>query len=906
MLALVLVPAEVWHRSDAAGTYTGFDPNLIYVQEMGDNASRSGQVEISSDRIQIVSAPGSQPAVHLLTTPSGFTAETDLLVREGGVEGQPLKIGIWEPRTGSGFWLIFGSAPTYEVTAETLNQRAVIHSQQIGNYTPGIPQHLELKFDNLGESIEARLTTDIQSPSGGQMLRHPAGAPSPGYDHHYIVSEPVPVQGQAEYTQAAVIRLLTDPERYNFVVGWYDQEGRFLDYSGRNQTAQPLEGGWLEVIGHSVAPSNATSARIFLGSRGGTLLLYDTVSLMAADFPRNLLRNGDFEEGPAGWTDLNNRTTAVGIVDPARSLLVAGTTGSEAPAIFGDLRRTLSAISDGGDQVASVDLQNFALTLPAQGRVALTINDGRAHALTLLLMIAGIVWSLGALGIWGYRQTRASWGALRSPRPIVGPPLGLLTVGIGLCSAVVVANVLMFSLGSYLFDTASEVTWSYMASRQNPAELYRLASTVGLDRYWNGLPVFDASFPYEPLMVYFFAFVGWTDRLLFGGFHPAVLDSHRMEFMIKSVGLLFAFGCSALIYLILRTTHVSQRGAWIAAALFMFNPALWFNVSIWGETETFSLFFVLLSIWMAERGSPLGAWLSLGVAVLTRPQMGIPALLLGCVYFRKFSVLQNLRAMSGSVIGLFVMLSPFLLALSPSLPVDVLRVNFALRVTPEAAGYVEPRVAADGYSFWPLLTGIFEDQSGPLRFSFASTTELLAGLTYAEWSGILSIGIPVSLALFLLVRGKTFQAEGAYLPVVATGMLGWLMFTTSSSSHYFLYCIALLIVSWKYLGRLAYVGTVVLSTTAFVTQYGSLGRHIRNVPDLMPMLHSSNNAATRLAIDLYLADWFITVGIIANMAVLFWLSIVAFRPSLPARRARPLPEPKRAADGWAMAQPQDL
>ncbi|HZP26938.1 MAG TPA: hypothetical protein VFB90_07825, partial [Dehalococcoidia bacterium] len=401
--------------------------------------------------------------------------------------------------------------------------------------------------------------------------------------------------------------------------------------------------------------------------------------------------------------------------------------------------------------------------------------------------------------------------------------------------------------------------------------------------------------------------IGWADRLFFSGVSSQELDIRRLEVLLKGASLLFGFGCSILIYLILRKLHLKQRDALVGGALLMFNPAMWFNVSIWGETETISLFFVLLSIWLAERDSPFGAWLSLGVAVLTRPQMSIPALLLGCVYLRKFRPSHNLRGISWGVIGLFLLISPLLLALSPSLPVDVLRANFALRVTPDVGGYVTAKVASDGYSFWPLVTGLLEGQSGLSRFAFPSTAPLIAGHTYAGVSALLSIGLPVIMAGYLLVRRKATE-EGRYLVVVSLAMLTWLMFTTSSSSHYFLYALALVIVSRKWLTSLGYYGmTFVLTITTLVTQYGSLGRHIRNVPDLMPLLHASNNGLTRGVMALYSSDWFITVGILANLAAVLWLALEALwtgRQTEP--RERQAPEPRQAErENWPLGQPQD-
>ena len=83
-----------------------------------------------------------------------------------------------------------------------------------------------------------------------------------------------------------------------------------------------------------------------------------------------------------------------------------------------------------------------------------------------------------------------------------------------------------------------------------------------------------------------------------------------------------------------------------------------------------SLFFILGSIWLAERQQPLGAWLMLALGAFTRPQMFVLAFLLGLVYLRKFGFTRNLSSISWTVILCFIALGPFAVAISPSLPVD--------------------------------------------------------------------------------------------------------------------------------------------------------------------------------------------------------------------------------------------
>src|SRR5439155_22566 len=114
-----------------------------------------------------------------------------------------------------------------------------------------------------------------------------------------------------------------------------------------------------------------------------------------------------------------------------------------------------------------------------------------------------------------------------------------------------------------------------------------------------------------------------------------------------------------------KTSHVR-----IATAMFVLNPALLFIMSIWGSTETLSIFFVLLSIWFALKKMPTWAWIALVLGAFTRPQMLVVAFLLGCAYLRMFPLQRNVIGISLSTITFFLIVAPLSVAISPSFALD--------------------------------------------------------------------------------------------------------------------------------------------------------------------------------------------------------------------------------------------
>src|SRR6185437_10978416 len=166
---------------------------------------------------------------------------------------------------------------------------------------------------------------------------------------------------------------------------------------------------------------------------------------------------------------------------------------------------------------------------------------------------------------------------------------------------------------------------------------------------------------------YLSAAAGWIYALLFGS--TSNLNDIRLDYVIMAINVVFGFGDAVLIYAILRRIGASMRWSLIPAALFMFNPAVWFSMSVWGQTHVISIFFVLLAIWLAEKHMPMWAWFALAIACLTRPQMIVFGLVLGVVFLRKFTWREKLPALSWAVILTFLAMLPLTLATSPSLPV---------------------------------------------------------------------------------------------------------------------------------------------------------------------------------------------------------------------------------------------
>jgi hypothetical protein len=541
------------------------------------------------------------------------------------------------------------------------------------------------------------------------------------------------------------------------------------------------------------------------------------------------------------------------------------------PKLFADVALSLSAGTAAGNGSSRVSLQNFRVVIPHQRLWAVKIADSRAQAALIVLAIVGVL----LLALAAVPRLLSLVGSFSAIRRLAMKPREL-ALSIGAVAMYFVGNALLFPLAGHPFDMRAEQLYAYVARAYGPSQLYYLPNLVSLPKIWNGIPYQEVPFPYEPVPAYLFTAIGWLNSVLFGTFSPG---SVQLEYLIKSVNVLFGLGDGVLIYLILRQIGAGRRWSLLAGAIWLFNPAVWFSMSIWGQTHVISLLFVLLAVLMAERRLAVAAWLALIAGCLTRPQMLVFGLLIGIVLLRKFPWRVNVSALSWTVIVVFVALAPFTLATSPSLPVDILAYTFQAHET-NAPGLVLTSVSQDAYSVWPLAEYLTQGVTGFHKAFNPSTGAVLGPLTFQRLSQLLTLSLILLVAACLWFRRRPIEEPGGYLPYVALGVTGFLMLLFGLIATHFLLALPFLILLRRWTGGVAYVFIVVTWTvTTFVTMYGDMGLAL-NVQDY-PLLASANNAVTKFVVSLYTADRFIAVGIVANVCAVIWLGYLTLRSPKP-------------------------
>ncbi len=535
-------------------------------------------------------------------------------------------------------------------------------------------------------------------------------------------------------------------------------------------------------------------------------------------------------------------------------------------AIFGNVQVSLNAFAAPGAGTSRLVIRNFSLTLPHQKAWASKADDPRATTLLVSLALAGLL----LIGV-----AAASRLAAGVARPRFQLPNRSRVFWLVLGGAVVIylaGNALLFQLGGQPFDMGDEKLYAYILRNYGPGQIYYLPNVFSMAWIWNGLPFIESAFPYEPVSAYLHGGIGWLGGILFGAFGPRSVD---IEYLTKAVNVLFGLADAGLIYAILRQIGTSARWSLTAAGLFLFNPAVWFSVSVWGQTHVFSLFLALSAVLLAEKRHPTWAWLALAAACLTRPQMLVFGLLVGIVLLRKFTWRQNLAALSWTVVVVFLLLIPFTLTTSPSLPVDVMLHNFNVQ---EGGGNVASltTVSQDSYSVWLLITYLARGASS-LQRAFTPSSDLLIGpLTYQRVSEVLVLSVMLILGGSLAFKRRAIDGAGGYLPFVALGIASFVMLQTGIVATHFLLALPFLLLCRRWMDVTAYFYVAAIWTvTTFVPMYGDMGI-VLSVHDY-PLLAQANNQVTRFFVDLYASNRFITVAVVANICAVVWLAVLAFR-----------------------------
>lgn len=268
---------------------------------------------------------------------------------------------------------------------------------------------------------------------------------------------------------------------------------------------------------------------------------------------------------------------------------------------------------------------------------------------------------------------------------------------------------------------------------------------------------------YPPLYLLVLRGLGWLIKTF-------SLDEHQIILVLKMPAILADLACGLLIYKIFSFSGRS-RLALTAAALMILHPVSIYDSAIWGQIDSLTLFFQLISIFAVLRGYFVFALVLSALNILIKPQglILLPIVLLVIIQARAWKAL--LLGTLASFLTAIVVTFPFTLNLAETLP---LLWNNYLK---QAALY--PYSAVQTFNFWGLTGMWLPDQ----RNIFTNQPEAIWFLQHRTW-GLVFFGSALGLSLLYCKRLLTHNRAQVIWLSSAFLLSAFFMFPTRMHERY--------------------------------------------------------------------------------------------------------------------------
>ena len=262
----------------------------------------------------------------------------------------------------------------------------------------------------------------------------------------------------------------------------------------------------------------------------------------------------------------------------------------------------------------------------------------------------------------------------------------------------------------------SQNVWSYTWPNQPPGTIYIYAGIKKLyDFIFSIFWWINLNFPPFPSNVIFY------------------LESNLYPALLKLPSILADFGIAYLIYKSIK----NKKNAKIGALLWLFNPVVWYNSSLWGQTDSIITFFVFLSFYLLLNKKPELSLLSYALSVFIKASLliFIPIYIL-IFYLNKYKLNTYIKSV---ILAIFVVLL---------LTVPFSKGNIFVWLFDLYQGKIFTQqlqvITANAFNIWAAIASIHERPQ----------TLYLGPLTYQLWGTIL-FGASYIVLTIVFLNSKT-------------------------------------------------------------------------------------------------------------------------------------------------------
>jgi hypothetical protein len=815
MVLTAIIPASFWRAPKFDIVANGFDPVTMYTTtELGERGI--GAISFTKNQMSITALQGSGELAHLVTSPMSYNARFSFHVTRAEAATVPLTIAITAPYPRNELRLVLGPAPARTVSLEWVVAGLPVRQQILGSYAIGVVYDVDVAVNRANDT--ARLSiTPLQAANPIHAV-HLSDNGTP-FESRVMAKSAVPVKAGATYLFST--DLLSDvPGKVGLNLEWLNAAGKRLRVDAKWSVSEGAMGVWRGYDTRAQAPQGAVAVRPEVALAGGASASVSNMRLVPEQGTAgDMLSNGDFSAGTTGWRRTSG-AEPLEIRQYPTTVNVATASKKTFPELFSALRMALTVSSSADGGLAQVDLNNYQLKVPHQRWMAVRVSDPALTAIIIALGTLGLA-ALGALMVSGWRSPKGALLRRRARDPV---SLRLNGTTVAAAAAVLVygvASLLLAHSGSLNADIVGARVWTYTSGTFGMDQIYFLPNVASAEAgQWQGQALQEAGFPYGPTMAYVFTGLGW---LYAHGIHQPALgqaDAAGIDFAVRMTNGLFGLLGALLIGLIIRGFGRSVRTSTLVGCAYLLAPALAFTNSVWGSTQSISMVFLLGAVLFIQRGALTTTWIFLLAAIMTRPQNLIAAAILALVLLRAYPIGRSIRALSKAIIAVFVLLLPFSLLISPTLPVDVIANTVFMHVGSGNDAWTTP-ISWGAFGPWQLVVSGVQGVWGTEATLFPAMTPLAGGLSFYLWGALGFLASMSFLAYLALRRGKQMLADGRYLVLATLAVLTLLLVQTGAPSYHMLLPTAMSFLLIKSLSRRAYLfTTLTLSTTTFVSLYG--------------------------------------------------------------------------------------
>lgn len=215
------------------------------------------------------------------------------------------------------------------------------------------------------------------------------------------------------------------------------------------------------------------------------------------------------------------------------------------------------------------------------------------------------------------------------------------------------------------------------------------------------------------------------------------LEDNLYPALLKLPSIISDFGIAYLIYKCIKDKKLAKTGVF----LWLVNPVVWYNSSIWGQTDSVIMFFVFLSFYLLSKKMPVLSVLAFAFSIFIKASLLIFVPVYMIFFLRnKFTFAVYVKAIFLSLATIIFLTLPF----SKGNPVVWLFNLYQGKVFVQQLQVI----TANAFNIWATLTSIHEKPH----------TLMLGPLSYQTW-GIIAFIISY---VIIVSRYLTSKSKGYY------------------------------------------------------------------------------------------------------------------------------------------------